>query len=433
MGKRGALPAFLSSFCCPLPGGNAAARQAAETAEPETGVRNGKSIAALIVAAGRGTRLSPTDEARPKQYLDLAGTPVLARSIAGFAGHEAIDTVLAVIGPEDDAFYADLPPDGTGKVLPPVTGGATRQLSVLKGLEALEKTHPDLVLIHDGARPIVPAAVIDGVIAALDAADAALPATPVIDTIKRSQDGRTVGGTEDRTQLFAAQTPQGFAFDRILGLHRRVREITDGFTDDTAIAEWGGVPVALSEGSADNIKITLPGDLSRAAQILKGSSKMQTRIGNGYDVHPFVPGDAVILGGVTIPHDKKLKGHSDADAGLHVLTDALLGALAEGDIGTHFPPSEEKWRGEPSRTFLGFAAERVAARGGRIVNLDLTIVAERPKIGPHVAAMRENIARICGIDISRVSVKATTSEKMGFVGREEGIATIGSASVELPE
>ena len=397
------------------------------------GVRHGKSIAALIVAGGRGTRLAPDDAARPKQYLDLAGMPVLAHSIAAFSRHEAVDHVLAVIGADDAEFYAGLPPDATGKVLPPATGGATRQLSVLNGLEALADVAPDLVLIHDGARPIVPASVIDGVIVALESADAVLPATAVTDTIKRSTDGRTVGGTEDRTQLFAAQTPQGFSFARILGLHRRVREVTDGFTDDTAIAEWGGVPVALSQGSADNIKITLPGDIDRAAQILKGSSKMQTRIGNGYDVHPFVPGDAVILGGVTIPHDKKLKGHSDADAGLHVLTDALLGALAEGDIGTHFPPSEEKWRGEPSETFLSFAAKRVAARGGRIVNLDLTIVAERPKIGPHVAAMRDNIARICGIDVSRVSVKATTSEKMGFVGREEGIATIGSASVELPE
>ena len=396
-------------------------------------MKNGKTIAALIVAAGRGTRLAGQDDARPKQYLELCGEPVLFRSVMSFARHADVDTVLAVIGEDDRPHYDAMPSDITGKVLPPVTGGATRQLSVLKGLEALAPFAPDVVLIHDGARPIVPAKVIDAVIAMLEQSDAVLPATTVIDTIKRSSDGRTVGGTEDRTQLYAAQTPQGFSFARILELHRKAQAMTDGFTDDTAIAEWGGVPVALAEGSADNIKITLPGDLDRAALILKGTTPMQTRIGQGYDVHPFVPGDAVILGGVTIAHDRKLKGHSDADTGLHVLTDALLGALAEGDIGTHFPPSEERWRGEPSTTFLKFAADRVAARGGRIVNLDLTIIAERPKIGPYVEAMRNNIAEICGIDMSRVSVKATTSEKMGFVGREEGIATMGVASVELPE
>jgi len=396
-------------------------------------VKDGKTIAALIVAAGRGSRLARDRGDLPKQYLDLAGLPVLARTIMAFADHEAVDHLLAVIAQEDAAHYAALPIASGGKVLAPVVGGATRQVSVLRGLEALVRLSPDLVLIHDGARPIVPASVIDGVIDALANADAVLPATPVIDTIKRSSDGRTVGGTEDRTQLFAAQTPQGFAFARILALHRKAEAFTDGFTDDTAIAEWAGMPVALAPGSPDNIKITLPGDLDRAAQILRGARRMQTRIGQGYDVHPFVPGDAVVLGGVRIAHDKRLMGHSDADAGLHVLTDALLGALAEGDIGTHFPPGEEKWRGEPSETFLRFAAERVRARGGRIVNLDLTIIAERPRIGPHVSAMRDAIARICGIAVERVSVKATTSEKMGFVGREEGIATMGVASVELPE
>ncbi len=395
-------------------------------------MHNDKTIAVLIVAAGSGSRFG-VGEDLPKQYQLIEGEPVLGAAISAFLRHAEIDRVAVVIRDGDQDRYHGLQGIDDAKMLAPVIGGATRQISVLKGLEALAEHAPDLVLIHDGARPIVPRRVIDGVIATLDHAVAVLPAIPVIDTIKRSSDGRTVGGTEDRTQLFAAQTPQGFRFPTIFDLHRRVNEITDGFTDDTAIAEWGGVPVVLSPGSPDNIKITMPGDLVRAAHILKGTRTMQTRIGNGYDVHPFVAGDAVILGGVTIAHDRKLKGHSDADAGLHVLTDALLGALAEGDIGTHFPPSDEKWRGEPSETFLHFAADRVAARGGRIVNLDLTIVAERPKIGPHVGAMRENIARICAIDVSRVSVKATTSEKMGFVGREEGIATIGSASIELPE
>ena len=394
-------------------------------------MHNDRKIAVLIVAGGSGSRFGAGGDL-PKQYQLIDGAPVLLGAISAFIRHEEIDHIAVVIRDGDQPLYDRVPMIDHAKLLPPVIGGATRQISVLNGLEALAGQAPNLVLIHDGARPIVPEAVIDGVIAALDDAEAVLPVTPVIDTIKRSSDGRTVGGTEDRTQLFAAQTPQGFSFPTILALHRKAQAFTDGFTDDTAIAEWGGVPVVLSEGSPDNIKITHPGDLKRAGQIIKGHTHMQTRIGNGYDVHPFVPGDAVILGGVTIPHDKKLKGHSDADAGLHVLTDAILGALAEGDIGTHFPPSDEKWRGEPSATFLGFAAGRVAARGGRIVNLDLTIVAERPKIGPHVALMRENIARICGIDVSRVSVKATTSEKMGFIGREEGVATIGSAAIELP-
>ncbi len=394
-------------------------------------MKNGKTIAALIVAAGRGSRLSAESGGTPKQFLDLCGRPILARSISAFVDHDAIDHVLAVIGDGDEALYNALPLTVTDKLLPPIVGGATRQISVLKGLETLAALSPDLVLIHDGVRPIVPVSVIDGVIAALASAEAALPATPVTDTIKRSPDGRTVGGTEDRTQLFAAQTPQGFAFATILALHRRAREITDAFSDDTAIAEWNGIPVALSVGSTDNIKITLPGDLKRAAQILKDSRQMQIRIGNGYDVHPLVPGDHIVLCGVAIPHDRCLLGHSDADAGLHVLTDALLGALAEGDIGTHFPPNVEKWRGEPSETFLRFAVERVAARGGRIVNLDLTIIAERPRIGPYVTDMRKNIARICDVAVARVSVKATSSEKLGFVGREEGIAAIGSASIEL--
>jgi 2-C-methyl-D-erythritol 4-phosphate cytidylyltransferase/2-C-methyl-D-erythritol 2,4-cyclodiphosphate synthase len=258
-----------------------------------------------------------------------------------------------------------------------------------------------------------------------------LPATQVIDTIKRSSDGRTVGGTEDRTQLFAAQTPQGFRYRPILAAHRRVQALTDGYTDDTAIAEWAGIDVALSEGSFDNIKITLPGDFARAEQIL-GARGMETRVGSGMDIHRFVAGDTVMLGGVAIPHSARLEGHSDADAVLHVLTDALLGALAEGDIGTHFPPGDATWQGAASATFLGFAAKRVAARAGRIVGLDVTVVAEQPKIGPHVMAMRQSIATIAGIDVSRVSVKATTSERMGFVGRREGLMTFATATIEVP-
>lgn len=389
-------------------------------------------IACVIVAGGRGLRVADGEGLVPKQYLALAGVPVLAWAISAFLERDDIALVQVVIGENDRALFDSLELPIDPRLLAPVIGGVTRQLSVLAGLEALAAHEPDLVLIHDGARPIVPQSVVTGVIASLGEADAVLPATAVIDTIKRSDDGRVVGGTEDRAQLFAAQTPQGFAFPGILDAHRRIRALSDGYTDDTAIAEWAGIEVVLSPGSPDNIKITLPGDIARAELILKGRNRMETRIGNGYDVHPFVSGDRVILGGVTIPHTAQLKGHSDADAALHVLTDALLGALAEGDIGQHFPPSDNRWKGAPSATFLGFAAERVAARGGRIVNLDLTIVAEHPKIGPHVAAMRENIARICGISIDRVSVKATTSEKLGFIGREEGLATIGSAAIEVP-
>lgn len=388
------------------------------------------SVAVLIVAAGRGARASAGSSDIPKQYLPLAGRSVLERAIAAFLDIEQVSQVLPVISAGDEALYAAHIDLSDPRLMTPVAGGATRQLSVLAGLEALDEFAPDLVLIHDGARPLVSAAVISAVIAGLAEADAVLPATPVIDTIKRSSDGRTVGGTEDRTQLFAAQTPQGFRFKRILSAHRRARTLTDGYTDDTAIAAWDGMDVVLSEGSFDNIKITLPGDLVRAEQIL-GAGAMETRVGNGMDTHRFVAGDGVMLGGVRIPHSARLEGHSDADAVLHVLTDALLGALAEGDIGQHFPPSDARWKGEPSSTFLKFAANRVAARKGRILGLDVTIVTEQPKIGPHVGAMRQSIADIAGIDVARVSVKATTSEGMGFVGRGEGLMTLATATIAL--
>lgn len=395
-------------------------------------------IAVLIVAGGKGERASPVGKAQiAKQYQPVFGKPVLAWSIGAFLTHPKVDCVLPVIGASDPDIYANLNLSDEAKLLPPVIGGGTRQQSVLAGLEALVGRGVSHVLIHDGARPLVTASVINGVIEALESADGALPVLPVVETLKRSADGKYVDGTQDRSQLYAAQTPQGFAFESILAAHRDALQTSDGFTDDASIAEWAGIKVVLTLGDGENIKITVPEDFERASHILKRRSNMssnnfETRVGSGFDVHPFVPGDGVTLGGVAIPHTAKLKGHSDADAGLHVLTDAILGALAEGDIGTHFPPSDMKWKGEPSSTFLSFAANRVAVRGGRIVNLDLTIVCEYPKIGPHVAAMRDSIAKICSIDASRVSVKATTSEKMGFIGREEGLATIGTASIEVP-
>jgi 2-C-methyl-D-erythritol 4-phosphate cytidylyltransferase/2-C-methyl-D-erythritol 2,4-cyclodiphosphate synthase len=285
------------------------------------------------------------------------------------------------------------------------------------------------VLIQDAARPLVDDAVIDGVIAALG--DAALPVIPVTDTIKRSTDGATVAMTEDRRKLYAAQTPQGFAFAPILAAHRRATLEPGEFTDDAAIAEWVGLTVALTKGSPRNIKLTLPEDFERAERLL-GAKTMETRIGTGFDVHPFEPGDAVWLGGVRIPHNQKLQGHSDADAALHALTDAIYGALGEGDIGTFFPPSDPEWRGAASSTFLKHAAALVTARNGRIVNLDLTIVCEAPRIAPHVPAMKAAIAAACGIAPSRVAVKATTSEQLGFTGRREGLMAMATASIELP-
>ena len=384
-----------------------------------------KTIAVLVVAAGTGERAGGA----PKQYRMLAGTPVLARTIEAFLARPDVSWVLPVIHRDHAALFAGLGLAGP-RLLTAVTGAANRQGSVLIGLEALTGRAPDLVLIQDAARPLVDAATIDAVIAALGSGAAALPVVPVTDTIKRSADGRTVAGTEDRKMLFAAQTPQGFAFAPILAAHRRAAGEPAEFTDDAAIAEWAGIPVVLTPGSAKNIKLTLPDDFARAARLLGGD--METRIGTGFDVHPFEPGDAVWLGGVRIPHKHKLKGHSDADAPLHALTDAIYGALGEGDIGTFFPPSDPQWRGAASTLFLKHAAGLVAERGGRIVNLDLTIVCEAPRIAPHVPAMKAAIAEACGVAPSRVAVKATTSERLGFTGRGEGLMAMATASIELP-
>jgi len=387
------------------------------------------TIVALVVAAGRGERAG--DGGVPKQYRPIAGVPLLARTLAALLAAPRIGRVVPVIGEDQGELYAALGLDDP-RLAPPVTGGETRQVSVLKGLEALAADAPDMVLIHDGARPFVDAAVIDSVIAALDGADGALPVTLVTDTIKRSTDGKTVGGTEDRTQLFAAQTPQGFHFAPIYDAHRRAIAMSDGFTDDAAIAEWAGLSVALAEGDARNFKVTLPGDFERAERTIEGERAMETRVGSGFDVHAFGEGDAVILGNISIPHSAKLKGHSDADVVLHALSDALYGALADGDIGKHFPPSEMEWKDADSAQFLEHAAGLVRARGGRIVHLDATIICERPKIGPHVEPMRKRIAEIAGISASRVAVKATTSERLGFTGREEGIAAQAVATIEVP-
>jgi 2-C-methyl-D-erythritol 4-phosphate cytidylyltransferase/2-C-methyl-D-erythritol 2,4-cyclodiphosphate synthase len=378
----------------------------------------------VIVAAGTGERIGGV----PKQYRSLAGKPVLVRTIEAFTRRSDIGWVLPVIHRDHESRYAEL---GLrhANLLPPVAGAATRQGSVLRGLEALAPYAPDLVLIQDAARPLVDDAVIDGVVAALG--QAALPVVPVIDTIKRSDDGKTVSATEDRRRLFAAQTPQGFAYAAILEAHRRAATASTDFTDDAAIAEWAGMTVTLTQGSPRNIKLTLPEDFERAEKLLGGRS-METRTGSGFDVHQFEPGDAVWLGGVRIPHSARLKGHSDADAPLHALADAIYGALGEGDIGNFFPPSDPQWKGAASSVFLKHAAGLVAERGGRIVNLDVTIVCEAPKISPHVAAMKATIGEACGVATSRIAIKATTSEQLGFTGRGEGLMAMATATLELP-
>lgn len=390
-----------------------------------------RTIAAIVVAAGRGERAGAGGDPEPKQYRALHGQPVLSRTIRAFLDSADVNWVLPVIHTDHAARY-----DALGladdRLLPPVTGAATRQGSVLAGLQALGPKRPDLVLIQDAARPLTAPEVIDGVIAALAMSDAALPVVPVTDTIKRSLDGRTITATEDRNTLFAAQTPQGFRFPQILSAHMRAARLPREFTDDAAIAEWAGLTVALTPGSTGNIKITHPEDFARAERLLGGAAQMETRIGSGYDVHPFAPGDTVWLGGVEIAHTHKLQGHSDADVALHALTDAIYGALGEGDIGQHFPPSDPQWKGAASAIFLAHAAGLVAERGGRIVNLDITIVAEAPRIGPHVEAMKAAIAGICATTPARVAVKATTNEKLGFIGRGEGIVAMATAAIELP-
>ncbi len=388
-------------------------------------------IAAVIVAAGKGERASTAAASVPKQYRDVAGRAVLARTIEAMLSSSTINLVLPVIHRDHLPLYLRLGLSDP-RLLPSVFGEDTRQDSVLSGLEALVPYRPDLVLVQDAARPFVSGEIIEAVVDRLANFDGVVPVIPVTDTIKRVSDGQSIEATEDRAKLYAAQTPQGFRFPAILEAHRRAGAITQTFTDDSAIAEWAGLRVAIAPGSPGNIKITHPEDFARAERLAGREQLMETRIGTGFDVHPFEPGDAVWLGGVRIAHTHRLKGHSDADVALHALADAIYGALGEGDIGTHFPPSDPQWRGAASRLFLDHAAGLVRERGGRIVNLDLTLVCEAPRISPHVPAMREAIGEACAISSKRVAIKATTSERLGFTGREEGIVAMASASIEVP-
>jgi 2-C-methyl-D-erythritol 4-phosphate cytidylyltransferase/2-C-methyl-D-erythritol 2,4-cyclodiphosphate synthase len=381
------------------------------------------SVYALVVAAGQGSRLG---EAVPKQYLLLGGASVLHQAVKALANHPRIANVLVTIRPEDRGLF-DRAVAGL-RVLPPVAGGATRQDSVRLGLEALAAHHPERVLIHDGARPFPDRNLVDRVIDGLDRAMAAIPCLPLRDTIKRAEDG-TIRETVDRSALWRAQTPQGFHFDAILAAHRAA--IGHALTDDAAVAEAAGLAPLLVDGSDDNLKVTTPQDLL-AAERLIASRQGEFRVGQGIDAHAFAPGDHVWLCGVQIPHGASLAGHSDADVGIHALTDAVLGAIGAGDIGMHFPPSDSRWRGAASEQFLRHAADLVRAQGGAVAAVDVTIICERPKIGPHRTAMVERVAAILGIPPARVSVKATTTDRLGFTGRGEGIAAQAVATVRLP-
>ena len=389
-------------------------------------------VAAVIVAAGRGTRAAGGD--LPKQFRRIGGETMLRRTLSTFVEHANVGRVQPVIHPEDIALYRDTV--AGIDILAPAFGGATRQASVRAGLEALSMREPDIVLIHDAARPFASADLVSRAIEATAATGAAIPALPVTDTVKSVDAAGLVDKTLDRNALRLGQTPQGFDFSALLAAHRRAAaQGREDFTDDAALAEWAGMKVAVFAGEPGNIKITNTEDFARAEAMqfaAQFTGLGDIRTGTGIDVHAFGPGDHVTLGGIRIAHTQALTGHSDADVALHALTDAILGALAEGDIGAHFPPSDAQWRGAASDRFLKFAVARVTARGGRIAHLDLTIVCETPRIGPQRDAMRAAIAEIAGIDVSRVAVKATTSEKLGFTGRGEGIAAYATATVRLP-
>jgi len=374
-------------------------------------------VAAILVAGGSGLRFGG---GVPKQFLLLAGKPVVRHAAEALLPH------IELLQPVGDAALlaealAGLPH------LPPVPGGAERQYSVRAGLEALAPHAPDLVLVHDAARPIIPSGVTEAVLTALAAHEGAIPAVPVTDTLKRADRG-VIAATVPREHLFRAQTPQGFRFKTLLSLHRAA---TGAATDDAALLEAAGHHVALTPGAEQNIKLTLPEDFTRLSSLLE--KQLLPRIGTGFDVHAMAPGRPMILCGVTVPFEQGLAGHSDADVGIHALCDAIYGALAEGDIGRHFPPTEATWKDADSARFLVHAAGRIAARGGVLANADVTLICERPKITPHAPAMRARLAELLGVAIEKISVKATTTERLGFTGRGEGIAAQASVLVLVPE
>jgi len=388
-------------------------------------------IAVIIVAAGRGHRFGGE---MPKQYLEVHQQPLVRHAVQAFLDHPAIDLILPVIHPDD----ADILANALGGLdyLEPVAGGAARQDSVRNGLEGLASSAPDYVLVHDAARPMVAPALIDRVIEALQDTSGVIPGIAVVDTLKRADDDGIITDTVSRDGLWRAQTPQGFKYADLLAAHRSA--IGQELTDDAAVMEASGYRVAVVLGDENNIKVTTPDDLMRMEEIMSDDSAQAKlvrspsfRIGSGYDVHKLGPGDHVTLCGVEITSERALIGHSDADVALHSVTDAVFGAIADGDIGSHFPPTDSQWRGASSDQFFAYACERMRERGFELSNIDLTIICEKPKIGPHRDAMRARLAEIAQIDVSCVSVKATTTERLGFTGRGEGIAAEAVIIIEI--
>jgi 2-C-methyl-D-erythritol 4-phosphate cytidylyltransferase / 2-C-methyl-D-erythritol 2,4-cyclodiphosphate synthase len=403
------------------------------TSNPEKDMSETIELAILVVAAGRGSRAGP---GLPKQYRPIAGKPLLAQTLSTILKGASEARVMVVIHPDDLRSYREslayVDKAGLERLLPPTYGGETRQDSVRLGLEALAgQIRPRIVLIQDGARPFSSAELIARARAAAQAHGAAVPGLELTDTIKQVNGSRIVA-TPPRAAFRVVQTPQAFAFDLILAAHRKAAQARQiGLTDDAAIAEWAGHEVYVFEGERENMKVTNAEDFARAEAKLM-LDLPDVRIGQGFDVHAFGPGDHIWLGGIKIAHDHALLGHSDADVLSHAITDAILGAIGDGDIGSHFPPSEPQWRGAASSIFLAAAVQKLRGRGAMLAHIDATLICERPKIGPHRDAIRGKIAEIAGISVERVAIKATTSERLGFTGREEGIAAMAIATVRLP-
>lgn len=389
------------------------------------------SVIALITAGGRGSRFAKHDI--PKQYLPLCGMPILRHCINTFLSHNEVDNVVVVIRKEDLELYKEA--TFGLDILPAVYGGKTRQESVRFGLESLQTANPKKVLIHDAARPFVTKKIISSVITQLDYSSAVIPAVQIDDTIKKCSDGKILW-TVERSDLWRAQTPQGFNYQDIMHYHKLYKDKI--FTDDAALKEHAGMPVTIIPGSPNNFKITTDDDYERAeaiaAQQISKATK-ENRVGLGFDIHAFNtthnPNGTIMLGGVEIPHEFSLIGHSDGDVLLHSVIDALLGAVGLDDIGTYFPDTDEKWKGADSSKLLKYVHVLLKNKNARVINLDINIICEYPKIAPHRKALVASIARILGLDVSRINIKGKTFEKLGAIGRREGIACQAVAMIEI--
>jgi 2-C-methyl-D-erythritol 4-phosphate cytidylyltransferase/2-C-methyl-D-erythritol 2,4-cyclodiphosphate synthase len=389
------------------------------------------SVVAVIVAGGSGLRAGG---GLPKQYQLVGGKPVLRWTLEVFLSHPLVSKVQTVIGLGHESLFASAT-EGLSSLLKPVVGGGSRQDSCRSGIEACLNFDPQKILIHDAARPFLSQDLISNIIRELDHASAVIPGLPVADTMKYAPSGM-IERTVDRASLWFVQTPQGFHYDKILAAHLKAKN--DGqlsFTDDAAVAEYAGMRVQIVAGEQKNRKLTTAHDIDEADRehsTGRFENLPDVRMGQGIDFHVFEKGNAVTLCGVKIPHTHKLKGHSDADVALHAITDAILGAIGEVDIGQHFPPSDKQWKGAPSSIFVAKAMELLAVRGGMLANVDLTILAEAPRIGPHLVAMKESLRDMLGIAVDRIAIKATTTEKMGAIGRKEGMSASAIATVRLP-